>query len=62
VNESRTPQAADIAWAKRVVEAYEEARERGEGAVTVDGRWLTVHQYTAAQQALRMAQALELSS
>ena len=61
INESRTPRAEDIAWSKRVVEAYEEARARGEGAVTVDGRWLTIHQFSEAQRALRLAGALGLA-
>jgi len=58
INECRTPSAEDVAWSKRVVEAYEEAKSRGQGAVTVDGRWLTVHQFTEAQQALRIAATL----
>lgn len=60
VNEALTPQAAEVAWCKRVVEAYEEAKARGEGAVTVDGKWVTIHQFKGAQQALVIAKALGL--
>ena len=61
INEVFTPQPAEIAWSKRVVEAYEDARARGQGAVTVDGRWLTIHQFAEAQRALKVAQTLGLS-
>lgn len=61
IHEVRTPKTEEVAWSKRVVEAYEDARSRGQGAVTVDGRWLTIHQFTEAQRALRIAAALGLS-
>lgn len=38
VNEGFGPSPAEIAWARRVVAAAEEARARGEGAVLLDGR------------------------
>jgi len=61
IHEARTPKAEDVAWSKRVVDAYQDAKARGQGAVTVDGRWLTIHQFTEAQRALRIATALGLS-
>ncbi len=61
INESRTPRPEEVAWSQRVVEAFEEARARGQGAITLDGRWLTVHQFTAAQQDLAIAKALGLT-
>lgn len=61
IHEVRTPRAEDVAWSRRVVEAYEGAKAKGQGAVTVDGRWLTIHQFTEAQRALRVAAALGLS-
>jgi citrate lyase subunit beta/citryl-CoA lyase len=40
VNEGFAPTAEEIAWARRVVAAAEEARARGEGAVLLDGRMI----------------------
>lgn len=50
INEIRTPTDAELLWANRVIEAYEEARERGLAAVTIDDKWITIHQYTDAQR------------
>lgn len=61
VNEVMTPTAEDVRWARRLIEAYEEARERGLAAVTVDGRWVTVHQYIGAQRTLKVAEALGMA-
>lgn len=38
VNEVFTPTAEEIAFARRVIEAYESAEREGKGATTVDGR------------------------
>jgi citrate lyase subunit beta/citryl-CoA lyase len=38
VNRIFTPPPNEIAWARRVLGAYEEARSKGQGVVTVDGR------------------------
>lgn len=61
INEVFTPQPSEIAWSRRVVEAYEDARAKGQGAVTIDGRWLTVHQFAEAQRALHTARTLGLA-
>ncbi|MCU0291827.1 MAG: CoA ester lyase [Thermoanaerobaculaceae bacterium] len=38
VNQIFTPPADEVAWAERVLQAYEEARAGGRGVVAVDGR------------------------
>lgn len=37
INEAFAPSADEVRQARRVIEAYESARQRGEGAITVDG-------------------------
>jgi citrate lyase subunit beta/citryl-CoA lyase len=37
INQVFSPPIVEVEWAKRVLEAYEEALRRGKGAVTVDG-------------------------
>ncbi|MDE3100729.1 MAG: CoA ester lyase [Chloroflexota bacterium] len=61
IHEVRTPQPEEVAWSRRVVDAYKDARAKGQGAVTIDGRWLTIHQFTEAQRALKVAAALGLN-
>lgn len=42
LNEEFRPDASELDWARRVVEAYEAAKAEGRGAVTVDGRMIDV--------------------
>jgi citrate lyase beta subunit len=58
INEMLTPTADELKWHRRVVEAYSEAVDRGLAAVSVDGRWLTIHQYTNSTRALELAEEL----
>jgi citrate lyase beta subunit len=60
INEVHTPTAEDVRWAKRVVSAYDEGLDKGQAAITVDGKWLTIHQYTLAKEHLKIANALGL--
>lgn len=50
VHEVFAPTEEELAWARRVVAAYEEAQASGRGAITVDGRMVDA-------ASLRMAQA-----
>lgn len=61
INAARTPTASDVTWYTKVVSAFEEAQAEGRGAVVVDGRRVTVHQFTQAQGMLRVASALGLA-
>jgi len=40
VNRVFTPSLGEIAWARRVLSAYEQARAKGQGVVSVDGRMI----------------------
>jgi citrate lyase subunit beta/citryl-CoA lyase len=61
INEIRTPSREDIQWSQKVVDAYEAGLEKGQAAVTVDGKWLTIHQYRLAKDELKVAHALGLA-
>lgn len=62
INEIMTPAEEELRWAERVVAAYEEGRAKGLAALTVDGKWLTVHQYAGARATLQAAVQLGLRS
>jgi citrate lyase beta subunit len=59
INAVMSPAPEAIEAASRLVAAYDEGRARGLAAITVDGKWATIHQYTAAQRLLAQAAALE---
>jgi citrate lyase beta subunit len=52
VNAVFTPSTDEIAHASRVVEAYEAARARGEGAIALDGRLIDAASLRMAQRTL----------
>ena len=49
---------AEVDEARRVVEAYDEALARGEGAITVDGKMVDVPVAERAKAVLRIADAI----
>lgn len=57
-NEEFGPTGAEIDEARRVVEAYDAALARGEGAITVDGRMVDVPVAERAKAVLRIADAI----
>ncbi|KWX67789.1 hypothetical protein ASJ79_20460 [Mycobacterium sp. NAZ190054] len=59
INECHTPSLERVQWARKAVEAYDQAVAAGQGAVTVDGRAVTVHQYGEAKEVIRFADAIE---
>ena len=61
INAARTPSAEEVVWLRRLVEAFEAAQAEGKGAVTLDGRWITVHQFSLAKQSLKLVDALSAS-
>ena len=66
LNEVFTPSSAEIDYAKRVVEAYDQALNEGQGAISLDGKMLDVPVVERArvllQKAERFGVALTLNS
>jgi citrate lyase subunit beta/citryl-CoA lyase len=58
VNRLLTPSAEEVAKARRMVAAFEAARARGEDRAEVEGLFVEVPTYLAAQRLLRRAAAL----
>jgi citrate lyase subunit beta/citryl-CoA lyase len=58
VNRLLTPSAAEVAKARRMVAGFEAARVRGEDRAEVDGLFVEVPTYLAAQRLLKRAAAL----
>jgi citrate lyase beta subunit len=56
VNEVFSPTKREIEWAKKVVEAYEEANAAGSGAISVDGQMIDAASIKLAQNTLDLAQ------
>jgi citrate lyase subunit beta/citryl-CoA lyase len=61
VNQAMTPQPGEIASARRVIAAFEEARARGLDRVEVDGLLVEVPLYLNAQRLIERARALRVS-
>jgi citrate lyase subunit beta/citryl-CoA lyase len=59
VNRVFRPSEEEVAYARRVVEAFEEALARGEGAVQVDGRMVDPPVAKRAQALIELAEAVE---
>lgn len=50
-----TPTAAEMAWAQRVITAYDEAIARGTGAINLDGKLIDVPMVARARRVLERA-------
>lgn len=59
VNRVFHPTEEEVAYARRVVEAFEEALARGEGAVQVDGRMVDPPVAKRAQALIELAEAID---
>jgi citrate lyase beta subunit len=59
-NELFSPSEDDIAWAQRVIEAYEDANQRGLGAVELDNRMIDAANIRMAQTTIDQARAAGL--
>lgn len=57
-NAAFSPGEEDLAWARRVIDASKEARERGEGVVVVDGRLIENLHVESARRTLLLAKAI----
>ena len=58
-NEVFTPSAAEIAKARRIIEAMEQAARDGRGAVSLDGRLIDYASIRMAEALLEKAKAME---
>ncbi len=59
VNEIFTPTKEELDYANQVVKAYEEARARGLGATTIDGKMIDYGSFKRAKALLSFAAAIE---
>lgn len=59
INEVMSPSKDEVTWAQRVVDTYTKGREEGLAAISLDGRFLTVHQFTTAQATLHAADLIK---
>ncbi|MFC7166166.1 HpcH/HpaI aldolase/citrate lyase family protein [Halospeciosus flavus] len=59
INESFTPEAEDVAWAKRVLDAKEEADRADRGVFRVDGEMVDAPLVAQAERILERAEAAE---
>ncbi len=62
INETFSPNAEDVAYARRVVEAWDEAEAAGRGSLSIDGRMVDVPVVKRAQNLLAQATAIEAQS
>lgn len=58
INRVLTPSQEDVGKARRIVAAFESARERGEDRVDVDGSLVEVPTYMNAKRLIARAEAL----
>ena len=59
INDVMSPSPDEVSWAQRVVDTYTRGREEGLAAISLDGKFLTVHQFTTAQATLHAANLIE---
>jgi citrate lyase subunit beta/citryl-CoA lyase len=57
-NQVFTPARADVEYAKKVVEAYQEARAKGLGATTLGGKMIDYGSFKRAESLLGFAAAI----
>ena len=58
INETFSPDPEDVAYARRVVEAWDEAEAAGRGSLSIDGRMVDVPVVKRAQNLLALAAAI----
>lgn len=57
-NEEFGPSERDIAWASRVIDAYNRAKDQGQGVAEVDGKLIETMHVTDAHRVLQVAAAI----
>lgn len=58
-NAAFAPSEAEVAWSKKVIEAYEQARSEGKGVVVVDGKLVENLHVDNAKRLVSLAQQIE---
>jgi len=58
VHEVFSPAEDDVAYARKVVEAFEQAQQQGQGAISLDGKMIDVANYRQAKDLLASAEAI----
>lgn len=59
-NESYGPPAAEVAWARRVIAAFDDPQHKGKGAISIDGQMVELLHLDIARRTVAMADALAL--
>jgi citrate lyase subunit beta/citryl-CoA lyase len=59
LNEEFAPPAGDVASARKIVAAYDEAVAAGRGSISVDGKMIDVPVVLRAQEVLAIHQAIK---
>jgi citrate lyase subunit beta / citryl-CoA lyase len=58
-NEIFAPSAGELAWARKIIAAFEQPEHKGKGAITVDGRMVELLHVEMARRTVRLAEAIE---
>jgi citrate lyase subunit beta/citryl-CoA lyase len=58
-NEVFAPSAAEVAWARKVIAAFEQPENKGKGAITLDGRMVELLHADSARRTVAIADAIE---
>jgi citrate lyase subunit beta/citryl-CoA lyase len=58
-NEVFAPPEADVAWAKKIIAAFEQPENKGKGVITVDGRMVELLHAEMARRTVAIAEAIE---
>lgn len=61
IHQAFSPTAADIHWARRVVDALEQAKKQGTGVIALDGKMIDAPIVLRAERTLRLSAYLNLS-
>jgi citrate lyase subunit beta/citryl-CoA lyase len=59
VNKAFSPPQADVAQARKIVAAFDEAQKLGQGAISLDGKMIDVANYRQAKDLIDAAEAVE---
>jgi citrate lyase subunit beta / citryl-CoA lyase len=58
-NEIFAPSPAELAWARKIIAAFEQPEHKGKGAITVDGRMVELLHVEIARRTVHIAEAIE---
>jgi citrate lyase subunit beta/citryl-CoA lyase len=61
-NEVFAPPAAEVAWARKIIAAFEMPESKGKGVITVEGRMVELLHADMARRTVAIAEAIERTS